>query len=478
MIDFLDELDREGDIETAIYDDLSQCFQKSKSNRLGIIHFNIRSMHKNFEELLIYIESELCNIDIIILSETWNMSSVNNYFIPLFSIHYNESKFNNNDGLIVYTKNTLNIKNVIIQKFSECNILRINLTVDLTTIGITASYRPPSTDMNLYIADLGTYLSKLQKLQVEFFLGDININLNDKHSNKVNLYVNTLTEHGYISYINTFTRVSETSKSIIDHIFARTDTTVKNEVEIKPMMIKTDLTDHYSIGATIAFNQKLANKTTDKENIFKSIDYVKLNKHLEKEHWNDVLQHNNIKNAYDTFINKFTDHLDRATKIRTINNNTTKKLKPWITTGLIKSIRHRDKLKNRLRKNYSTQLKDDYKNYRNKLCKLIKYTKNSYYKQKLLENGNNYKKTWQIINETTNTAPKNTITNKSSLTDHNGTEITENQSKADFFNDHFAKIGQRMAEDIENNFLLDTDKSRPFTYHQSRKMTSLWPSQT
>nr|CAI5854056.1 unnamed protein product [Callosobruchus analis] len=57
------------------------------------------------------------------------------------------------------------------------------------------------------------------------------------------------------------------------------------------------------------------------------------------------------------------------------------------------------------------QLKQSFKSYGNSVSNLIKITKNNYCLNKLNENANIYRKTWETINEISN-KPKNSTVDK------------------------------------------------------------------
>lgn len=80
-----------------------------------------------------------------------------------------------------------------------------------------------------------------------------------------------------------------------------------------------------------------------------------------------------------------------------------KKIKPWITDGLVWSIRIRDKLRVTDMKNKENLvILQQYKSYRNKLNSLLKKSKAFYFSGKVNEHKGSAKKTWQIINESLN----------------------------------------------------------------------------
>ena len=70
---------------------------------------------------------------------------------------------------------------------------------------------------------------------------------------------------------------------------------------------------------------------------------------------------------------------------------------PWITQGLMQSILTRNRLfKISLRKP-TTENKDRYKRYRNRLTTLIRVSRKRYYSNKIESNQGNVKVLWQTI---------------------------------------------------------------------------------
>lgn len=85
---------------------LSESILNIRGRKLcNILHMNIRSLKKNFNEFLLYIESaDVNDLDIIVLTETWQIEDVLDFSLPNFDILYNESHFNQNDGVVVCEK--------------------------------------------------------------------------------------------------------------------------------------------------------------------------------------------------------------------------------------------------------------------------------------------------------------------------------------------------------------------------------------
>ena len=124
-----------------------------------------------------------------------------------------------------------------------------------------------------------------------------------------------------------------------------------------------------------------------------------------------------------------------------------KKIKDWITDGLITSIKHRDKLKKKLSRNFSPALEIEYKNYRNFLNKLIKTQKFQYYKIQIEKNKNDIKKIYKIIKDATNLNNKQNNA-QFDVVDDNNQPFGDSVEMADYCNNYFTNIGTEMAKKI------------------------------
>lgn len=453
ITDLFRTIEEQGQVETIVVDSITNALEDTAGKvSLNIIHFNIRSLRKNFEELLIYLQSFcLNNIDIIVLSETWNLENVGNFLIPDFNIYYNNSTHNQNDGVVVYLRNSI-LADVKIHNQTETNLLRLCFKFNNINFSLTASYRPPSICINTYLSELKNYLTNLQDDNIEIFIGDINIDILNHFNNDVNNYLNILAANGYLSYINKPTRATELSSSCLDHIFIKNANKGKqNYIELKSLIIKTSLTDHYTISLQIIFENNQLNNKNDENNrdFITKVNFPKLNKLLQKESWDDVTQCSDVELGYERFISKFRSILNAATTKTKFKSNKFRKLKPWITAGLINSIHHRDKLKKELIRNFSYHLKAEFTAYRNNLNKLIKKAKNDYFQNKINESQGDYKKIWDIINDISN-SKRNKDDNINSLYNSNNIEIKENREKANLMNNFFINIGKEMADSIKN----------------------------
>lgn len=431
--------------ETAVVGELGagECFAGGPS-RLGIIHFNIRSIRKHFDELLVYLDSiNLEKIHIIVLSETFNISNVEPFTINGFGIYYNESVFNKNDGTVVYIRDDLNPRVEYFQ-FSQTNPIRVEIRVNELSLGLTAIYRPPATSLTLFMEEMETYLNEREYNSVEMIVGDLNIDILDENDRMTSLYMNVTGSCGFIPYINGPTRVTETSKTLIDHILVRVQKSAKKTLKLSPFVFEFSMSDHFPVGLEIDFEEKIYNKISINE--ISKIDDDKLLRLLQRETWLSLYEKDDVEECYRIFKRILMKHINSCKKIIRINSKK-KILKPWITPGLVKSIRTRDRMKLDLNKNYSQEMKQRYIYYRNFLNKLLKQTKNNYYINKIATAKNDSKKIWKIMNEAANvTKSKNKIKN---IISENNDILTHSTDIADSFNDYFSTIGEKMRKRVK-----------------------------
>lgn len=193
----------------------------------------------------------------------------------------------------------------------------------------------------------------------------------------------------------------------------------------------------------------------NKNTIFK-IDITKLKQNLQTQEWLAVLQQNNVDAATEQFVTILKNNIKESTTTAQINSRV-KKLKPWITSGLIKSIRKRDYLSKKVKSQpFNLSLKATYTNYRNTLTQLIRTTKHNYYRNKINEAGNNLRRVWSIINEVTECNTKRDDI-KHKIKNIDGDEIDSNNTKsvANTFNEYFVNVGTQLADTIVTDCSVD-----------------------
>lgn len=385
-----------------------------QSYDISVINLNIRSINKNYDEFLLLLEAVSVDFDVIILTETWQIQpDLGKYELDKYKIYYNFGNINQNDGVIIYVRDGIEQSVDVIKLNSGISFLRLECKLNSVKYGITAVYRSPSLNADEFLGDLRMALQGLDQ-QVEVFAGDINIDLLDSDSIITTEYLNLLNEFGYTIHLQEPTRVTTTSKTCIDHFFVKTKNNPVNN--IYPVVIQSTITDHYPtalIALLISHDHKNLEKPSNNSiintDIRYKIDINKLTNFLSLEHWDDILNTLDTDISAELFMSKLKTYILESRSITKVPCKN-KKLKPWMTNGILASIRKRNKLHTQLINNpENVYLSNYYKQYRNNLTKLIKLTKDNYYKAILDKAQGDLKKTWQIINEATNSSKKRPI---------------------------------------------------------------------
>lgn len=420
-----------------------------KEKILNLVHVNIRSVKKNFDNLLVFLQTfELYYCDVIVLSESFQISH-DHFNIPGYNFHYNNADSNRNDGVIIYTKENLNI-HVFNHKLlrSSVTLSKITFLTQNVTFGVTCLYRPPSTGEGPFIEEIENYFVNNLREQVEIFVGDINLDICDHNNEHVNLYLSTLSQFGFVPFINCHTRVTSTTASCIDHIFVRQKSNI-NKLGYQSFVLDSDLTDHYPVMLNVLMEPgskyiNHSNKIVERK--VTEIDYNKFLELLQAQDWHPVVNSNDSEVATNTFYRLFMSSYENARRHRVVRVLEHKKIKPWITNGIITSIKHRDKIKKRLLHCQDVELKNHYKIYRNCLNKIIIKCKNDYYKNVIQNNETDIKKIYKMVSDATN--EHKTTGNQNINIFHNESKFETDKDMANYCNSFFVNIGKHMAEKI------------------------------
>ena len=148
---------------------------------------------------------------------------------------------------------------------------------------------------------------------------------------------------GVIPTITCPTRITHTSATLNDNIYIRSD----KLDSMQSIIITTDISDHLPISMcmgtrTIERKQKpliFEHRKINDEIIHKmSSSLITINR-------NNVLNVDNVNEAYETFITKFTEILDKHAPIKVVKISHKSIIREaWVTNGIITSSKTRDKL--------------------------------------------------------------------------------------------------------------------------------------
>lgn len=402
----------------------------SKFN-IKILTFNIRSITKNFDAFLVALNRLNIEFDAIILTECWLESCSLIKGLDGYTTFHTEKITNQNGGVVVYVKELWSAS-AYEPEFNDANCLVVDIPQGPTILGI---YRSPSESCtDAFGSSLETLVTKLKHKTSLVVCGDANIDILPANSDSSrDDYLCLLAESDLIPAITKPTRL----KTCLDHIFVR-----KAFCDmVESIICTTAVTDHDLV--MIGIQQEIREKRKHDRYITK-IDYEALSDHLRNVDWAVITDYTNTSEAATEFTSILNAGVaQHSSQIRL--SRTRYNLKPWITPGLIRCMKHKDQLHLKYRKKPNDPIvKVTFLRYRNFCNDLLHRLKSAHERKMLEESKSEPKKLWKVIK---NICHKNrSATNAASLIDPSGT-VVESLNKA---NEYFATVGEKLANEILN----------------------------
>ena len=294
-------------------------------------------------------------------------------------------------------------------------------------------------------------------------ISDFNINCLDYTTNsKTKKFMNHMFSKGMLSVVNRPTRVTKTSSSCIDHIYINS----YFDRDILSGIIKTDLTDHFPIFITDnnLNTTNFSDKITKNIRIINEVNIAKFKKNLSETNWSHVTESQDPDDAYNIFLKHFLIIYDNFFPVRKIEIKRKNLMSPWITRGLVKSSKRKQKLYEKFLKNKTFKNEQNYKKYKHLFERIKLASRKQHFSSLLLKHQNNAKKTWDTIKEAigktkikSNNFPRKITINKN--------ETFDEDLIANTFNKYFVNVGPDLARNIPSSekhftdYIHKTDKT-------------------
>ena len=408
--------------------------------------------------------------DVIAITETWlNTSS---FFQPFINgYNYVNGYLNKRIGGVgMFIKESIKYK--VLNEFSLNTEATEELWIELSPhdsskMLYSVIYRHPHAKLcGQFKTAFEDTIFKLNSIQKNYFIfGDFNIDL-CKDSSKD--YIDSLLYTGCKQLVKFITHPNPKESSIIDHIYTNCENKSQNVY-----YLKEDITDHFPILLTIdCFKSKnhkntikimKRNMTNFSESKFSQELYDKL-----KIFHNDIRRKHSDKDInllFNRFINIFQSVVDNYAPLRPISRKKAKlKHKPWITKGILKSIRTKNKLFKQSLK-YKNQISCFlYKNYRNLLTQIINASKKIHYSKFISKSTNKPKLLWKNINNILQYKSLNTK-NIESIRDSDNILTQDPLEIGNTMNTFFSSIGTNLGKSCTP--VLDDDYPENVKFHNN-----------
>ena len=206
-------------------------------------------------------------------------------------------------------------------------------------------YKHPCMDIDSFNEHLENLLVKLDhEKKTSYLMGDFNMDLLKTESDdKIGEYYGILTSHLFVPHITIPTRITSTSKTLIDNIFSN-DPNFMNGVSGNFTFSISDHLPQFLImpdilsGPPKKHNIYKRQKITDKEQLVADILNVD---------WRELISPTKMDANYslDKFLEKSLEIVNRHAPLKKMSKKDFKlEAKPWITPGILASIKRRDLL--------------------------------------------------------------------------------------------------------------------------------------
>ncbi len=408
-------------------------------SKFSLMHLNIRSLSKHYNDLVSLLSTTGCKFDIIGCSETWlnDKSFVDILNLKGYKFFYKNRTGKLGGGVCLYVNSRLQANvntNVDFDDPSDSLFIDIELpNGKKLTVGII--YRPPESNLNVFRDKLEEALYTINRKNNNCILmGDFNIDISREDATK-NDFINTLHSFSFSPTINMFTRITHLSKSTIDNMV----TNIHNST-LESGVVLSDITDHFPIVLFVNSFHRFAllpGKKTMK--VLNNRTLRQLCENLETKSWNSVYNAPDSDTAYDSLIREISESIRITIPEKTVTCKVDEQ-NPWLTKGILTSIKQKNKLYKQYIKNQSTINKNKYNAYRNKLTHIIRKSKCAYFTEQLRTAQGDTKKTWSVLNNVLGRERIPLV-----LPDY---ETRPGVELSNQFNNFFVSIGENLANKI------------------------------
>ena len=422
----------------------------------ALLFSNIRSLRQNFQKLRDWMDSldKVSNAQkpaFLGLSEIWRPLNQHSHLLgyhPLIKKERDGSHPNAGGGVGIFIRNDIEYSEIPIK--STDRVIEMN-AVQLPHLGysILNCYRPPgNNDLEKAIDLLHNAITTMRKIHPKHNIivgGDFNVDFLCTQQPNTNKLLDLFSEHQLAQTILTPTRITDSSATCIDNIFAsRTDLT--------GYVVATGIADHLAVAVKLEeISPPKKSQIQRRKTGIKQAE--KLADNLAEVDWEPL---KTSKNPCAEFYRIFQPLFDKCCPLETVKmDKNFIPIKSWMTDELLSMRREKFRLWKIQHKDPSDLNRLNFKKARNQLNTAIRKAKVHHLEGEIKANFTNGRKIWQITNNFINRKGMN----KDSITHitHDQQKITDPTEMASRFNDFFSGIGEKLAsayKDLPNDKLL------------------------
>ena len=417
-----------------------------------IASLNINSLPAHTDEIKVLLQEQ--NIHILALNETKIDADFPSEQLKVQGYQFDKYDRNRDGGGVAfYIRDSLevDIREDLPVSSLELRCIEVK-PVRAKPFFVVSWYRPPS-DLTEIFDKFEEVLKFLESEGKEIILlGDTNCDVTSIYSPQIdsNQSLPNSTKHildlynsfGLKQLISEPTRETIDTSSIIDHI------AVSNHFNVvESGVLKTSISDYYLVYVCRKFRGSLSAKhkvITSRQ--MKNFDKDLFLSDLASVDWSAIVYNSDdVDSAVCQWSRTLSDIIEKHAPLR--ERRVTERFSPWITAGLKRLLRARDKLKIKAVKVKSQLLMNAYKQMRCKANNLNRKLKREHFSSKIELNKGNIKETWRTINQLVN---KRSKTTEISTIREGDRVISDPTEIADSMNQFFCSVGKDLSDKIPN----------------------------
>ena len=238
-----------------------------------------------------------------------------------------------------------------------------------------------------------------------FVLGDFNLDLMNisTKNNAIQKYASSLLGCSCKCLINVPTCITQSSKTLIDHIYTNVSIFPKSTVATHSGVVVSGISDHHGTFVSVSLKSAYKKKAS-------SFSFIRDMKNFQLERFTDDLSQNfsnfSVENSdlvdssFNKFISIFAAVVDKHAPLKRASRKEKRlQQKPWLSALLLKSVKRKNKMYANLQRKYTKDNFKAYKAYRNALNRALQSAKQNYYQALLSSNQNSPDRLWKVLNE-------------------------------------------------------------------------------
>ena len=445
---------------------------KLKKDSFIVISLNCQSLRAKFNQLKVYLELFQRNnisISAICLQETWlsDQDDVSLLQLEGYTLISKGKSCSAHGGVAIYLHNRFKYSVISFPQSNVWDGLAIKVNEDISRTGTITQkniilgniYRPPRQNVEnikTFSKEVVQLFNVLQHYKQVVIAGDFNLDLlKIKENNHVNDFFETLIANSYVPKITLPTRLTESNGTLIDNCLVKISDNfskslagilLQNLSDHSPYFIAIDnLITHPNSFKYIQISTKTDESVSKFKQYLGTVNY----QNLFSSNPNDTDPNQNYNKLNETI----TKGMSKFFPTKTVKFNRYKHRKcPWITKGILISIKYRDSLYKQLK---STPVLDavyparkiNLQTYCRILKRSIRQAKTKYYYSCFEKFKGDARKTWNAIKQIINkTSQKKEFPNYFEINDN---KVTDMKIIANEFNNFFVNVGPKLAEKID-----------------------------